>query len=282
MVLVILNQQHRLSETWQNQVNDQLPIRLTFYGKGHITRLRCIKLAVSIPAPHSLVTRCGPNKRSGRFQRIQAEANLPHIPGPDSAETHDPISRPNAPVFKLGWPLLLSIALACFLFRRFTSPCRSQGLQQLTPGQAAVAMVSETPHPSTPLQRPGVWGQQHQQQQAFASISAAGFARLFSGAQRAHLAQLLVYQAQRVSCLLSKTFAFGVDRRSTPPSHIQPPLNLSVTPISSSTHPTQPEPTLPYRPCLFSIPTSPQRLHFTSPSLLFSTPILILILAWHP
>ena len=230
MVLVIVNQQPRLSKIWQKQVNYQsqgLSLRLAFSGKGQRTHLRCIKFPILTRAPCSLVARCGPNKRSGRFRRIQADANPPHIPGPDSTETPDLSSRPNAPasscpcIFKLGWPLLLSIAVACFLFRRCTSPCQPRALQQLTPGQAAVAMISETPHPRTPLQRPaGVCGKQHRQQQAFASISAAGFARLFNGAQRAHLAHLLVYLAQRVSSIPSRNSAFGVDPPATPPSHL--------------------------------------------------------------
>lgn len=201
MVLVLLHQQHCLSKTWHKHDTDQPQIlffRLTCCAHGGL--LRCIKSPLSSRTSCSLVTRCGPNKRSGRFRRVHAEANFPQNPGPDSTETHDPSSRPIAPILKLGWPLLLSFALACFLFRRCTSPAKTQ--HQLTPGQAT---VNETPRPSTPLQRPaGVSGryQQQQQQQAFASISAAGFARLLNGAQRAHLAQLLVYQAQRVSFLL--------------------------------------------------------------------------------
>ena len=203
MVLLLANQQQCLNKTWQKKITDKqqiLSFRLTCCG--HRGPLQCNKSPISDRMPCSLA-RCGPNKRSGRFRRIHAEANLPQNQGPDKTETHDLSSRPNAPVFKLGWPLLLSIASACFLFGRFTSPSKPQAMHQLKPGQAAVALVSETPHPSTPLQRPsGMSGQQHQQQQAFASISAAGFSRLFSGAQRAHLAQLLVYQAQRVSFFL--------------------------------------------------------------------------------
>ena len=236
MVLVLLHQQHCLNKAWPKHATDPPQIlffRLTCCGHGGL--LRCIKAPLSSRTPCSLVTRCGPDKRSGRFRRIHAEANLPQNPGPDSTETHDLSSSPNAPIFKLGWPLLLSIALACFLFRRSIFATKTQ--HQLTPGQAAVAMVSETPHPSTPLQRPaGVSGkhqQQQQQQQVFASISAAGFARLFSGAQRAHLAQLLVYQAQRVSFLPLRLYFLGCIR---PPPKFTP---------ASTLHPT-------YRPTLHS------------------------------
>ena len=220
MVLLLVNQQQCLNKIWQKKITDQpqiLSFRLTCCGHGG--PLRCTKSPTSYRMPCSLVTRCGPNKRSGRFRRVHAEANLPQNQGPDRTETHDLSSRTNTPIFKLGWPLLLSIASACFLFCRFTSP--SKALHQLTPGQAAVALVSETPHASAPLQRPsGMSGQQ----QAFASISAAGVSRLFSGAQRAHLAQLLVYQAQRVSFFLQFSL---VDLFSTVPSHLHLPSSQS-------------------------------------------------------
>ena len=156
MVLCIVNQQYRLGKVWQKQVNNKtqgLPLRLSFCGQGQRTRLRCIKFPISIRAPRSLVTRCGPDKRSGRFQRIHAEANLPQNPGPDRTGTRDLSSHPNRPIVKLGWPLLLAIASACFIFCRFTSPSKPKALQ-LTPGQAAVALVSETQQPCTPQQRP--------------------------------------------------------------------------------------------------------------------------------
>lgn len=207
MVLASLQQQACLNTIRQNNSNDQpqiLSFRLTCHGHGGL--LRYNKSARSCRTPYRLVTRCGPNKRSGRFRRTHADASLPHNLGPDSPDTRDFFNSPLAPIFKLGWPLLLSAALACFLFRHVTAS--STARHQLTPNQAAVALISETPHPSTPLHRSAaIPSKQHQQQQhqqqAFASISSAGFAKLFSGAQRAHLAQLLVYQAQRVRLPLS-------------------------------------------------------------------------------
>lgn len=202
MVMVMLYQQHCLSKIWQKQIHNQsqfLSLRLACCGQGQSALLRCINSPLSNRAPFSLVTTCGPKKRSGRFKRIHAEGDVPPSPGPDNPDPHDLSSRTNAPAFKLGWPLLLSIAFACFVFRHFTASSRPQ--HQLTPCQAAVAMVSETSHPSTPMQRPAGLSSQRQHQ-AFASISAAGFAKLFNGAQRAHLAQMLVYQSQRVSSFL--------------------------------------------------------------------------------
>ena len=210
MVLASLKQKSCLSPSRQIHSNHQ-PQVLSFRLKCRGGLLRYTKPPPSHRMPCSLVTSCGPNKRSGRFKRTHTEGSFPHDPAPDSPGTHDFRSSPKPPIFKLGWPLLLSVALACFLFRYATAPPK----HQLTPGQAAVAMVSETPHSSTPLHRPaatsgkqehqGTSGRQQQQrqQQAFASISSAGFAKLFRGAQRAHLAQLLVYQAQRVRLLLS-------------------------------------------------------------------------------
>ena len=215
--MFMLYQQHCLSKIWQKQINNQsqfLSLRLACCGQGQSALLRCIKSPLSNCAPFSLVTRCGPKKRSGRFKRIHAEANVPPSPGPDNTDPHDLRSRTKAPAVKLGWPLLLSVALACFIFRHCTASSRPQ--HQLTPCQAAVAMVSETSHSSTPLQRPAAFSGQGQQQ-AFASISAAGFAKLFKGAQKAHLAQMLVYQAQRVSFPPSLIYPLGCKPPFTPP-----------------------------------------------------------------
>lgn len=212
MVLASLKQQACLSTTRQDHSNNQpqiLSVRLTCSGYDGL--LRYTKSLRSVCMSYSLAVRCGPNKRSGRFKRTHADASLPHNPGPDRPNTRDFSSIPNAPIFKFGWPLLLAAALACFLFRRVAAPSKAR--HQLTPNQAAVAMISDTPYIQTP--RPhtdprsaATFGkqqhQQQQQQQAFASISSAGFAKVFSGAQRAHLAQLLVYQAQRVRLFLSR------------------------------------------------------------------------------
>lgn len=143
----------------------------------------------------STVASVVPNRRPGRFKRIHAEANLPQHMELNSSNT-EVSSRTNVPVFRIAWPLLLSVSLACFVFHRLAASATPQ--HQITTGQAAVAMVSQTPHPSTLLQHPGgMTGQPH----AFASISAAGFARLLNGVKRAHIAQIVVYQAQRVSFL---------------------------------------------------------------------------------
>ena len=244
MVLASLKRQLCLSTNRQSK--DQLQIasfRLTCSGYGGL--LRYTRSARWHRVPYSLVTRSGPNKRSGRFKRIHAEASLPHNPAPSSPDTHDFSSSPNPPNFKFGWPLLLSVAVACFLLRRVTAPSKAR--HELTPNQAAVAMVSETPHPSTPLHWSATAsGQQQQQQpqQAFASISSAGFAKLFSGAQRAHLAQLMVYQAQRVRLFLSQSSTLGCD---CPPRH----LNCSIVtqPHPSTFLPSSPPPP----PCSLSI-----------------------------
>ena len=200
MVLLALYQPQLLGKTWHKHRQQQArssPNWRAGSGSGHFGTFRCGPCSLSSRAPLGTITRGGPNRRSGRFRCIHAQANLPQHIGPDSSNTGKVSSGTNGSLFKFPWPLLLSVALACFAFRWVSASSTTQ--HHITTGQAAAAVVSQSPQPSTLMQcPPGMAGQSP----AFASISAAGFAKLFSGAQRAHLAQMLVYQAQRVSLLL--------------------------------------------------------------------------------
>lgn len=199
MFLLAPYQHHLLGQTWHKHQQHQKHSSPNWHpgsGRGQFAPFRC-RCALLSRARYITVPRGGPNRRSGRFKRFHAEANRPQHLGPDSSSTRKVTSQAQIPFVNTAWPLLLSVALACFVFRHFTASAAPQ--HHITTGQAAVARASQSSNPDPLMQCPaGMAGQSP----AFASISAAGFARLLSGAQRAHLAQTLVYQAQRVSLLL--------------------------------------------------------------------------------
>ncbi|KAL3146236.1 hypothetical protein ABBQ32_002939 [Trebouxia sp. C0010 RCD-2024] len=195
MFLLAPYQHHLLGQTWHKHQQHQKHSSPNWHpgsGRGQFAPFRC-RCALLSRARYITVPRGGPNRRSGRFKRFHAEANRPQHLGPDSSSTRKVTSQAQIPFVNTAWPLLLSVALACFVFRHFTASAAPQ--HHITTGQAAVARASQSSNPDPLMQCPaGMAGQSP----AFASISAAGFARLLSGAQRAHLAQTLVYQAQRL------------------------------------------------------------------------------------
>ena len=136
---------------------------------------------------------CGPNKSTGRFRRYHASSNLSNRLTSDSDKQEDTL-RPKPHILTAIWSLLVPAAIACCMLPCLSAMATSQ--QQVMPGKPAIAEVREAQSLSSSLDHSGA---RPAQPQAFASISTASFASLFSSAQRAHAAQILVYQAQRVS-----------------------------------------------------------------------------------
>ena len=196
MVFPIIHRRPCLRQQWYNQKQSQLRCKLklqpacvreAFKERRFATKRR-------LETPAQSLTSCGPRKDAGRFKRILTGSSLPLGQSANDTDVLNLSSHTKANPSTLRWAALLLATLACCILPRLLGSPRQQ--QQCTTGQAAVTVASETPQASSFIQQPsGAPGQQH----TFASISSASFASLFSGAQRARLAQILVYQAQRVS-----------------------------------------------------------------------------------
>ena len=199
MVFPIPSHRHCLGQRLYNheQLQQRSTLKLYRPRVRDAYQERVLAAKRRLTSPFQSPTTCGPRKHAGRFRRILTESSLPPSQSANDTHAQNLSSHAKPSSLNSGWVPLLLAALACCILPRLLSPPRQQ--QQLTRGQAAVAMISETPSASSSAQQPA---SMPGQQQAFASISAASFASLFSGAQRARLAQILVYQAQRVRFLI--------------------------------------------------------------------------------
>lgn len=150
----------------------------------------CSSLPRTRRFPTFEVATCGPNRSSGRFRRVHTDVHLPEPqPGVQPGD-----STGSWPVAQLSCALFLLLAAACSMLPGLRLPPSHQ--RGLVSTQANVAWVTQRPNynvdSNTAVTSPI-------QQQAFASISGAGFASIWGHSQRMYVAQMLVYQAQRVS-----------------------------------------------------------------------------------